>query len=173
MLHPKAALIEHLQREGLGAPQYATEREGPEHEPTFRSRVRVGRKLLGEGTGGNKREAERRAAEAALAATAAAPIAAASPRAASGKAKKKGAKAAAAPAVEPAEPQTAALSSTAGFAGPWPLVPELLVESLRIADQRVDAKLRGDLALAAIETFALRLYKDTLEDLGELVDEEA
>ena len=34
MIHPKAALIERLQKEGRGQPQFATQREGPDHEPT-------------------------------------------------------------------------------------------------------------------------------------------
>jgi hypothetical protein len=75
-------------------------------------------------------------------------------------------------ATPPATDAAATPADDQAFNGPWPLVPELLVESLRIADQRVDAKLRGDLALAGIEAFALRLYKDLLEDLGEVVDEE-
>ncbi len=66
MIHPKAALIERLQREGRGQPQFVTQREGPDHEPTFRSQVKVQGKVYGDGEGGNKREAERRAAEAAL-----------------------------------------------------------------------------------------------------------
>ncbi len=47
----------------------------------------------------------------------------------------------------------------------------VLTESLRIAHERVDADLRGDVALAGVEAFALRLYKDVLEDLGEVVEE--
>ena len=66
MIHPKAALIERLQREGRGQPQFVTQREGPDHEPTFRSQVKIQGRAYGDGEGGNKREAERRAAEAAL-----------------------------------------------------------------------------------------------------------
>ena len=66
MIHPKAALIERLQKDGRGKPQFSTEREGPDHEPTFFARVKVQGQAFGEGRGGNKREAERRAAEEAL-----------------------------------------------------------------------------------------------------------
>jgi hypothetical protein len=58
------------------------------------------------------------------------------------------------------------------FGGPWPVFERVLAESLRIAHERVDADLRGDVALAGVEAFALRLYKDVLEDLGEVVEED-
>jgi hypothetical protein len=48
----------------------------------------------------------------------------------------------------------------------------VLAESLRIAHARVDADLRGDVALAGIEAFASRLYKDVLEGLGEVVEDD-
>ena len=43
---------------------------------------------------------------------------------------------------------------------------------MRIAHERVDADLRGDAALAGIEAFAVRLYQDVLEQLGEVVEED-
>jgi hypothetical protein len=49
----------------------------------------------------------------------------------------------------------------------------VLAEAMRIAHERVDADLRGDAALAGIEAFAVRLYQDVLEQLGEVVEDEA
>jgi len=185
MIHPKAALIERLQREGRGQPQFVTQREGPDHEPTFRSQVKVQGKVYGDGEGGNKREAERRAAEAALTrldrvAAGGGAAAGGSPAAGGGKRKRKPAPggpgsggsaadtaAGVAAAPKGAEPPPA----EEPFAGPWPVFERVLVESLRIANERVDADLRGDVALAGVEAFALRLYKDVLEDLGEVVEE--
>ena len=43
---------------------------------------------------------------------------------------------------------------------------------MRIAHERVDADLRGDAAIVGIEAFAVRLYQDVLEQLGEVVDED-
>ncbi|MFU8887676.1 MAG: putative dsRNA-binding protein [Trueperaceae bacterium] len=177
MMHPKAALIERLQREGRGQPQFVTQREGPDHEPTFRSQVKVQGRIYGDGEGGNKREAERRAAEAALARldqVAARGGAAAGAAGGGGKRKRKpAASGGAAAGVKGAEQASEAEPGPAEepFGGPWPVFERVLAESLRIAHERVDADLRGDVALAGVEAFALRLYKDVLEDLGEVVDE--
>jgi ribonuclease III len=182
MIHPKAALIERLQREGRGQPQFVTQREGPDHEPTFRSQVKIQGRAYGDGEGGNKREAERRAAEAALkrldrvaaeGGTAAGGGKRRRKPTATGSGASAGAGAPAAdakgdeqaPAAEPAPTEEP-------FGGPWPVFERVLAESLRIAHERVDADLRGDVALAGVEAFALRLYKDVLEDLGEVVDED-
>jgi len=180
MIHPKAALIERLQKEGRGQPQFATQREGPDHEPTFRSQVKVQGKVVGKGEGGNKREAERRAAESALARLdGSGGGAAAQTPAGGGKRKRKtstttpAASAAPPTAAQPSEAAVETPTSPAEepFTGPWPVFDRALAESLRIAHERVDADLRGDVALAGIEAFALRLYKDVLEDLGEVVEE--
>lgn len=185
MIHPKAALIERLQKDGRGKPQFVTEREGPDHEPTFFARVKVQGKPFGEGRGGNKREAERRAAEEALvqldraAAEAAAEAAAAASGGGRG-GKRRGRKPAesvdaadAADAAEPTAPNPDAADAAAPFAGPWPVFDRVLAEALRIGHERVDADLRGDAALAGIEAFAVRLYQDVLERLGEVVEDEA
>jgi ribonuclease III len=179
MIHPKAALIERLQREGRGQPQFVTQREGPDHEPTFRSQVKVQGKAYGDGEGGNKREAERRAAEAAL--TRLDREAAGTPASGSGSGRRKRKPDTSAPGAKggpgsaggaPADPEAAAPPpAEEPFAGPWPVFERVLAESLRIAHERVDADLRGDVALAGVEAFALRLYKDVLEDLGEVVEE--
>jgi len=178
MIHPKAALIERLQREGRGQPQFVTQREGPDHEPTFRSEVKIQGKAYGSGEAGNKREAERRAAEAALTRLDR-EAAGAGGGPGGGKRKRKsaaggGAAAGAGPAPKGAEPAPEAERAPAEepFGGPWPVFERVLAESLRIAHERVDADLRGDVALAGVEAFALRLYKDVLEDLGEVVEED-
>ncbi|MFO8149390.1 MAG: putative dsRNA-binding protein [Trueperaceae bacterium] len=185
MIHPKAALIERLQREGRGQPQFVTQREGPDHEPTFRSQVKIQGRAYGDGEGGNKREAERRAAEAALTRLdraaakggAATEGGAAAGGGGGGKRKRKSA-AGGGPATPAANAKGAEQAADAEpapaeepFGGPWPVFERVLAESLRIAHERVDADLRGDVALAGVEAFALRLYKDVLEDLGEVVDE--
>lgn len=172
MIHPKAALIERLQKEGRGQPQFVTTREGPDHEPIFRAQAKVQGQVFGNGEGGNKREAERRAAEAALARL---------DREASGKSGKRRRKGGGASepseavgaqsATPPAATQPDAEPVPEPFGGPWPVFDRVLAESLRVAHQRVDPELRGDVALAGIEAFALRLYKDVLEDLGEVVEE--
>lgn len=185
MIHPKAALIERLQREGRGQPQFVTQREGPDHEPTFRSQVKIQGRAYGDGEGGNKREAERRAAEAALTRLdraaakggAATEGGAAAGGGGGGKRKRKSAAGGgpATPAANAKGAEQAADAEPAAteepFGGPWPVFERVLAESLRIAHERVDADLRGDVALAGVEAFALRLYKDVLEDLGEVVDE--
>ncbi|MFN2322084.1 MAG: putative dsRNA-binding protein [Trueperaceae bacterium] len=174
MIHPKAALIERLQKDGRGKPQFTTEREGPDHEPTFFARVKVQGQPFGEGRGGNKREAERRAAEEALVKldleASEAATAAAAPS--GGRGKRRGRKSADVTDAPDDAPSTAADASESTFAGPWPVFDRVLAESLRVAHERVDADLRGDAALAGIEAFAVRLYQDVLEQLGEVVDED-
>lgn len=178
MIHPKAALIERLQKDGRGKPQFVTEREGPDHEPTFFARVKVQGQPFGEGRGGNKREAERRAAEEALVnldreASEAAAAAAASASGGGRGAKRRGRKPAdVSDAPVDDGPAAAEGATESTFAGPWPVFDRVLAESLRVAHERVDADLRGDAALAGIEAFAVRLYQDVLEQLGEVVDEE-
>jgi ribonuclease III len=144
MPHPKAALIERVQAEGRGKPQFDTQRSGPDHEPVFTSRASIQGTVYGTGEGGNKRDAERRAAEAALRALDEAALEASS--------------------VVEAEAEP--------FEGPWPLFERVLAASLAVANDRVARELRGDAALDAVQAFALRLYKGTLEDLGEVVDED-
>ena len=170
MIHPKAALIERLQKDGRGKPQFVTEREGPDHEPTFFARVKVQGQPFGEGRGGNKREAERRAAEEALAR-----LDRDAAEGGKGSGKRKPRKASArgeAPADVEASPEAEAPGDVAAFAGPWPVFDRVLAEAMRIAHERVDADLRGDAALVGIETFAVRLDQDVLEELGEVVEED-
>lgn len=187
MSHPKGLLIERAQKLGLARPEFDTAQTGPEHEPSFLTDVTIDGELLGTGQGSSKREAERSAAQEALAALdrrdaqggakggrgkQAAPKRAAgrpqppfAPRAASAQAE--------APAVRAtgrvAEP---AADGDEQFAGPWPMFDELLAGVVTVAERRVNADLRGDAALAQIRDFSLRLYKELLADLGEVVEEE-
>jgi hypothetical protein len=141
--------------------------------------VKIQGKPYGAGEGGNKREAERRAAEVTLAqldreaagATKAAP--------GGGRRGPPGRRAGQDP---DARRRRRAGAGRRGrgrrgdapepFGGPWPVFERVLAESLRIAHARVDADLRGDVALAGIEAFASRLYKDVLEGLGEVVEDD-
>ncbi|HRP46369.1 MAG TPA: putative dsRNA-binding protein [Trueperaceae bacterium] len=188
MAHPKGLLIERAQKLGLERPEFDTAQTGPEHEPSFLSDVTIAGDLLGTGQGGSKRDAERRAAEEALAALAkrdnegnttgkggkAAP-ARAQAQTKESRAARSHAVAAPTPAeAQPAGPATnpASEDDDAPFQGPWPMVDDVLAAVIQAAERRVSADLRGDAALNAIRDFTLRLYKELLADLGEVVDED-
>ena len=65
--NPKSRLQELLQGHGLPTPSYRlTGRAGPDHNPLFLVEALVGERIIGQGQGGRKSEAERSAAEAAL-----------------------------------------------------------------------------------------------------------
>ncbi|MCW2738568.1 MAG: RNAse [Nocardioides sp.] len=59
----KTSLQELSANLGLGVPDYLIEDDGPDHMKTFVARVRVGERVLGNGTGRSKKEAEQGAAE--------------------------------------------------------------------------------------------------------------
>lgn len=176
MAHPKGVLIERLQKEGR-QPRFESRISGPDHEPIFESDVMVDDEVLGRGTGPNKRTAERSAAEEALAALDA------PQEKPSGRRRGKRSKAAPPPEVEPtaatspapakpvAEPAMDDLEA-GPFEGPWPVFETVLATALRVAHDRVAAGLATDEARASIETFALTLYKNMLQDLGEIVEED-
>lgn len=66
-IDPKTVLQERVQRATTQSPSYAVRREGgPDHAPRFIAEVRLHHRLLGEGSGDNKKAATRAAAEAAL-----------------------------------------------------------------------------------------------------------
>jgi len=176
MAHPKGVLIERLQKEGR-QPRFESRISGPDHEPIFESDVMVDDEVLGRGTGPNKRTAERRAAEAALAALDA------PQEKPSGRRRGKRAKAAPAQQEAPAAPPTPAPAADAAeaaaddfeagpFEGPWPVFETVLATALRVAHDRVAAGLATEEARASIEAFALTLYKNMLQDLGEIVEED-
>ncbi|MFO7544673.1 MAG: putative dsRNA-binding protein [Trueperaceae bacterium] len=193
MAHPKGVLIERVQKLGLPRPEFHTERTGPEHEPQFASDAVVDGEVLGSGHGGSKRTAERHAAEAALAeldrrAEGKKP----SPKKArsggssrsggrrSAKARQVEADAQAAEAAdaiaEVTEPPKAMQEPPPGadepFEGPWPMFDDLLAAVIQVAERRVSSELRGEAALVAVRDFGLRLYKELLADLGDVVEEE-
>ena len=177
MAHPKGVLIERLQKEGR-QPRFESRISGPDHEPIFESDVMVDDEVLGRGTGPNKRTAERRAAEEALAA-----LDAPQEKPSSGRRRGKRAKAAPPSQDEPAAAASAPAATTAAapatddleagpFEGPWPVFETVLATALRVAHDRVAAGLATDEARASIEAFALTLYKNMLQDLGEIVEED-
>ena len=66
--NPKSRLQELLQGEGYPTPLYRLAgRQGPDHNPIFSVEAVVGERVIGEGQGGKKSDAENAAAEAALA----------------------------------------------------------------------------------------------------------
>jgi hypothetical protein len=139
MAHPKSTLNERAKQLKLPKPTFETERHGPEHEPTFHSRVFVGERLLGEGEAKTKREAEKLASQAALQTL-----------------------------ERPSAPKHE--RNDEPFEGPWPVFPEVLAASLHVANSRVDAKRVGDAALDEVKALALKLYRESLLELGEVVD---
>jgi len=164
--HPKAALIERLQKDGK-QPAFDTSVTGPQHEPVFRSAVKVDGKVLGEGEGSNKRAAEKSAAEAALAKM--------DEGAKNGTTKKRRSskKAPAASSEVGSEENTSSVSEDAvAFEGPWPVFEEVLATCLRIAHERVAPGLASEDARYAIEQHALLMYKRVLQDLGDVVEDD-
>ena len=65
--NPKSRLQELLQGQGYPTPSYRLAgRQGPDHSPVFSVEALLGDRVIGEGQGGKKSDAERAAAEAAL-----------------------------------------------------------------------------------------------------------
>jgi len=58
----KTSLQELCAAQGLGVPEYVVVESGPDHQKTFRARVRVAEQLYGDGQGRSKKEAEQEAA---------------------------------------------------------------------------------------------------------------
>lgn len=152
MTHPKGALIERVQKLGLGKPVFKTTSSGPDHDPTFIADVLVEGEVYGSGRGGNKKEAERAAAEEALAALERDRPAADD---------------------EPDAEDDDLYEDEDGFEGPYPIFERVLAACLHIAHERSDPKLKDGEGREAVQDFALALYKETLENLGEVVEVEA
>ena len=58
----KTSLQELCAAQSLGVPEYVVDESGPDHQKTFRARVRVAEQLYGDGQGRSKKEAEQEAA---------------------------------------------------------------------------------------------------------------
>lgn len=140
MKEAKGVLIERCRALGLGKPQFDTNSSGPAHERVFTSEVSIRGEVRGHAQAKTKREAERQASMLAL-------------------------EALDAPAKVAALP-----GNTTAFQGPWPLFPEVLAASLAVANSRVEAHLQGSEATAKVRDLALSLYKESLENLGEVVE---
>lgn len=147
MDNPKGILIERLQGDGRAKPKFETRSSGPDHEPIFESDVLVDGEVIGSGSGGSKRDAERQAANVALAALDS----------------------------SDASDESDNGAATLPFEGPWPLFEGVLAASISVANDRIDAGLKGEAAVDAVHELALRIYKGVLEDLADVVeiDEEA
>jgi ribonuclease-3 len=63
----KTSLQELCAAASFGVPEYVVEESGPDHQKSFRARVRVGQELYGDGRGHSKKEAEQQAAATAYA----------------------------------------------------------------------------------------------------------
>jgi ribonuclease-3 len=59
----KTSLQEKVAEAALGSPEYQVAETGPDHEKHFHARVVVGERVLGEGAGRSKKEAEQKAAK--------------------------------------------------------------------------------------------------------------
>lgn len=145
MANPKGDLLERTVRVGLGKADFKTRMTGPEHEPDFKTEIYVQDRLIGEGEGTTKKSAEKRAAEAAIA------------------------------YLDETDNLSNLPSDEAGeepFDGPYPIFQRFLAEALRVANNRVDTKLKGEAALEQVRDLTLKLYKETLLGLGEVVDDD-
>ena len=144
MANPKGELLERTLREGLGKADFKTKMTGPEHEPNFHTEVIVGGRVVGIGEGTTKKSAEKRAAEAAIL------------------------------YLNETDNLTNLPSEDANgepFDGPYPVFQRVLAETLRVANARVDTKLKGEMATEQVRDLALKLYKETLLGLGEVVED--
>jgi ribonuclease-3 len=196
MAHPKSILADRLNKQDFGSPTYSTTGTGPEHEQVFTSEVSARGKVLGSGSATTKRQAERLAAEAAIALldrqdsesrsgkAGRAPARPARPgRTARNQTQAARDEEPAEEVVLQGEPEQPAAQPHSGiaysddgyeddgeFEGPWPVFESILNQSLQIAQSRVPPNLTGDEARAAISAFTLDLYKELLQNLGEVVE---
>ncbi len=64
------------------------------------------------------------------------------------------------------------LPDSGRFEGPWPVFGQVLSKVIEVAEKRVSPRLTDEEARIAIRDFSLELYKDILQDLGEIVEED-
>jgi ribonuclease III len=153
MTNPKGDLIDYCRNNDLGVPSFDTRASGPEHSPTFITRVVVGGQLWAEGKARTKRDAERNAALLALDNLAAGtPDAASSDDLDARSAHDRNPD-------DPPPPQTPDQEA-------WPIYPEVLAETLRVANSRLDVSKRGASGVEEVRQLTVELYKSLLEDLG-------
>ncbi len=151
MTHPKNALNAYCQKLGLKKPRYDTKGTGDDREPLYISDVVIGDEVVATGQGSTRREAERVAAELALETLKArfgVPGEGTRRRAGTHRRKNGGDSTEAAP--------------------PTPLIPELLVESLRVAHQRVPQGLKGPEAAEQVVRLAGEIYRGLIEEAGQV-----
>jgi len=151
MTHPKNTLNAYCQKLGLKKPRYDTKGTGDDREPLYISDVVIGDEVVATGQGSTRREAERVAAELALETLKARfgePGAGTRRRAGTHRRKNGGDSTEAAP--------------------PAPLIPELLVESLRVAHQRVPQGLKGPEAAEQVVRLAGEIYRGLIEEAGQV-----
>jgi len=127
---------------GLPKPTYETKNAGDEKDPLYISDVVVGEEVVATGQGPTRREAERVAAELALEA-----LKARYGEPQGNKRKKR---------KNHEEPAPASAPSV-------PLIPELLVESLRVAHQR---GVKGPDAAEQVVRLAAEIYRGLIEEAG-------
>lgn len=143
MVNPKGEFIAQCQRTKLGTPEFRVQAKGAKHKPKFSCEVYLNDELLGSGEGDTKKRAEKIAAEAAL------------------------------EWLERSHdvPDAEDDELDVEFEGPWPIFPEVLAAAMKIAHERTNVTLKGDKAMRKIRELSLDLYKETLENLGEVVEE--
>ncbi len=145
MINPKGEVIAQCQRAGLGTPEFRVSAKGAKHKPEFSCEVYLNDNLLGSGEGDTKKRAEKSAAEAALEWLERSDF-------------------------DPFEGSVEVSQEDEPFDGPWPIFPEVLAASMTIANERTNATLKGDKAIQKIKALSLTLYKEILEDLGDVVE---
>ena len=145
MAHPKHALNAYCQKLGLKKPRYDTKGTGDEKDPLYISDVVIGDEVVATGQGTTRREAERVAAELALEAL----------KARYGE-------------LEPRTKKKANRRSTLeeNGGGRLPLIAELLVESLRVAHERVPQGVKGPEAAEQVVRLAGEIYRGLIEEAG-------
>jgi len=146
--HPKNALNAYCQKLGLPKPTYETKNAGDEKDPLFISDVVVGDEVVATGQGPTRREAERVAAELALEA-----LRSRHGEPEGGRKKRRGRREREKTKPDPETPAP-------------PVFPELLVESLRVAHQRVPQGYKGSEAAEQVVRLAAEIYRGLIEELG-------
>ena len=142
MTNPKGDLIEYCRVNALEAPVFDTHATGPEHQPVFTCDIMIGGTVWASAQARTKRDAEKHAAAAAL----------------------ENLRGGQPGAVAPADDLDDDFDDDES---PWPIFPEVLAQSLAVANARVDANKTGEKAVVEVRELALELYKGLIEELGE------